>query len=611
MRIKTNNSRSISTDFDMPKKFRLLNNGIETPYLQTSKRSFRILGDIPEYLDIEEIIETPKPKKIVKPMTIKSQPMAVINPNDVLVLNQVAQDLELEQNVLNEKQKDLENKQLYLDIQNQNLLQNVEAVKQLETDNLQKIEENKNSLVNLAYEIGKTNELVNSDFTASVNLIEEHKQSANPHNITKSTIGLDKVNNTSDIDKPISKAVEIALEDKADKQDVEDIKTEIEVYKKKADRIDRGLANFTGGIGGNELPIGGLEGQVLAKKTDRTGEYEWIDVSDGTSDHNKLKNRDLDNQHPISAITGLQDNLTLLANEDITLKAQIDANAEYISSLQEDTTTIKNDLDDLGDQVAGIEEKIPETASSTNPLVDKAYLDSVILSLPEFKIEVVDALPETGEEKIIYLVPKDSEEPDVHDEYIWVNSSFELIGTTQVDLTGYVKNTDYATYTVGGVVRAGGGFFVDTNGLASCGIYSQTQYDNNIGNGYFISKGTLENIKKDIVERAVSEDGAELSGYVKDTDYPDNGGVSAGVVKIKSTNGLYVSSGTLHGNPISLSSYSTFSSYALICKGTVENIKNDLVKRAITTNDIELTDEEKAQAQSWLGVSSGLTIRRL
>lgn len=396
MRIKTDNKRNISVDFDMPRKFRLLNNGIETPYLQTSKRSFRVLGDIPEYLDVEEIIETPKPKKIVKPMAIKSQPMAVINPNDVLILNQVAQDLELEQNILNEKQNDLENKQIYLDIQNQNLLQNIENVKQLETDNLQKIEENKNSLVNLAYEIGKTNELVNSDFTTSVNLIEEHKKAVNPHNITKSTVGLDKVDNTSDIDKPISKAVEIALQDKANIQDIEDIKTEIEVYKKKAERIDRGLANFTGGIGGNELPVGGLEGQVLAKKTDRTGEYEWIDVSSGgeASDHNKLINRDLANQHPISAITGLQENLTLLANEDISIKTQIDANADAIlktrndlqaeiddnvgdiSSLQADTTTIKNDLNDLGDQVAGIEEKIPENASNANQLATKFDLEN-------------------------------------------------------------------------------------------------------------------------------------------------------------------------------------------------------------------------------------------
>ena len=398
MRIKTDNKRNISVDFDMPRKFRLLNNGIETPYLQTSKRSFRVLGNIPEYLDIEEIIETPKPKKIVKPMQIKSQQMAVINPNDVLLLNQVAQDLELEQNVLNEKQKDLENKQLYLDYQNQNLLQTIAQVKTLETDNLQKIEENKNSLINLAYEISKTNTELNNNFATSVSLIEEHKQAVNPHNITKDTINLGKVDNTSDMDKPVSNATRVELDTKADKIDVENLKNEVEDYKKKTERINKGLSSFTGGIGGNELPVGGFEGQVLAKKTDKTGDYEWIDVSGGgtggTTDHSRLKNRDKADQHPITAISGLQEVITTLQNEDIILKSQIDANADAIlktrnylqaeiddnvgdiTVLQADTTTVKNDLNGLGDQVSEIEAKIPENASSTNQLATKEYVDT-------------------------------------------------------------------------------------------------------------------------------------------------------------------------------------------------------------------------------------------
>jgi hypothetical protein len=126
----------------------------------------------------------------------------------------------------------------------------------------------------------------------------------------------------------------------------------------------------------------------------------------GTSDHNKLSNRDLANQHPISAITGLQNSLTSLnneidseterrENEDTVLKAQIDANADAIlktredlqsdidnnmaeiSSLQADTTTIKNDLDDLGDEVSTIESKIPQNATSSNQLVPKSYVDNL------------------------------------------------------------------------------------------------------------------------------------------------------------------------------------------------------------------------------------------
>ena len=39
----------------------------------------------------------------------------------------------------------------------------------------------------------------------------------NPHNVTKAQLGLDKVNNTSDLDKPVSTAMSRALDDKVDK----------------------------------------------------------------------------------------------------------------------------------------------------------------------------------------------------------------------------------------------------------------------------------------------------------------------------------------------------------------------------------------------------------
>ena len=74
------------------------------------------------------------------------------------------------------------------------------------------------------------------------------------------------------------------------------------------------------------------------------------------------------------------------------------------------------------------------SASSTNQLVTK----NEVLALPTFTYKVVQELPETGEEKIIYLVPKEGEANDVHDEYIWVNGAYELIGTTAVDLSDYL-----------------------------------------------------------------------------------------------------------------------------------------------------------------------------
>ena len=109
---------------------------------------------------------------------------------------------------------------------------------------------------------------------------------------------------------------------------------------------------------------------------------------------------------------------------------------------QEDTVqnainTLKTDQGGLGEQVSTIESKIPADASETNPLVTK----NEVLALPTFTYKVVTELPKTGEENIIYLVPKAGEGNDVHDEYIWVNSAYELIGTTAVDLSGYLPLT--------------------------------------------------------------------------------------------------------------------------------------------------------------------------
>lgn len=102
-------------------------------------------------------------------------------------------------------------------------------------------------------------------------------------------------------------------------------------------------------------------------------------------------------------------------------------------------STIIAQINDKADGavVSGIEEKIPSSASATNQLATKADLPI------GFDAAVVAELPATGEKGIIYLVPKDGETPDIHDEYIWIDSEqkFEFIGSTAVDLSGYLPTT--------------------------------------------------------------------------------------------------------------------------------------------------------------------------
>lgn len=313
-----------------------------------------------------------------------------------------------------------------------------------------------------------------------------------------------------------------------------------------------------------------------------------------------------------------------------------DAELEHmITEHAEELTTLRGNQASLGDQVSNIESKIPQSASGTNHLITKqqlldeemdirddlnetsselqtqitsqaseiAKLKQEVAGLSSLSFEIVNELPAVGKEGVIYLVPSGGEAPNLRDEYVWVNGAFEVIGSTQVDLTGYVKNTDYATGDVGGVFKRSTAYGLTMlNGHLVAGTDTLAQYQTRL-NYFFIGKGTLENIKKDIVERAVSEDGAVLSGYVKDTDYATN--TKAGVVKAETRIGVTtLTDGSIYPINANLATYTERSGNFFVGKGTLENIKNDLVKRAVTENDITLTDQEKASAQAWLGIDT-------
>lgn len=59
---------------------------------------------------------------------------------------------------------------------------------------------------------------ITDDITALETGLADHESASNPHGITKATIGLDNVDNTSDMAKPVSLAVQAALGGKVDKE---------------------------------------------------------------------------------------------------------------------------------------------------------------------------------------------------------------------------------------------------------------------------------------------------------------------------------------------------------------------------------------------------------
>jgi hypothetical protein len=63
-------------------------------------------------------------------------------------------------------------------------------------------------------------------------------------------------------------------------------------------------------------------------------------------------------------------------------------------------------------------------------------------------ISIVDAVPtvETAQANILYFVPREGDTTgDVYDQFMLIDGAIEAVGTTEVDLAGYVKSTDIET----------------------------------------------------------------------------------------------------------------------------------------------------------------------
>lgn len=102
-------------------------------------------------------------------------------------------------------------------------------------------------------------------------------------------------------------------------------------------------------------------------------------------------------------------------------------------------------LEDLGIQTAGeYLTAIPEEYITEEELVNKdyatrAYVIEQVGKAEHFSREIVQSLPVTGKDNVIYLVLKEGEGKDIYDEYLWINETvgYEFLGTTAVDLSNY------------------------------------------------------------------------------------------------------------------------------------------------------------------------------
>lgn len=91
------------------------------------------------------------------------------------------------------------------------------------------------------------------------------------------------------------------------------------------------------------------------------------------------------------------------------------------------------------------------TADGTNAVTGKAVYDFVtaaIAGISGFHAEIVSELPASGQSNILYLVAKSTAASgDGYDEYLYINGAWERVGSTDIDLSGYVQAAEMHAIT--------------------------------------------------------------------------------------------------------------------------------------------------------------------
>lgn len=171
------------------------------------------------------------------------------------------------------------------------------------------------------------------------------------------------------------------------------------------------------------------EGSIAKAKTDA------IAAAKTYTDKEVAKKADLKHTHKIADVTGLQGALDGKANAVHThTTAQVDGLDAALASKANKATTLAG---------YGITDAYTTTQTDSK-------IAAAIASAPHLKRQIVEELPAVGsaDANTIYMVPQDKgsvEDPGTttshYNEYMLINGAFELIGSSQVDLSGYATET--------------------------------------------------------------------------------------------------------------------------------------------------------------------------
>ena len=223
---------------------------------------------------------------------------------------------------------------------------------------------------------------------------------------------------------------------------------------------------------------------------------------------------------------------------------------------------------------------------------EPADIISAIAAIPQFKLTIVSELPETGEKMTLYFVPKTGADTDVHDEYIWIeeNSKYEYVGTTAVDLTDYVKKTDFATSEKAGIAKINLAYGININNQALTILKASDNEVKGKGNLYRpivpanLDLAVKTGVTTNTIELTDDEKTSARTwlGAIGNADYAQ--GAVGGVVKTSAYYGVGTNAqGFLLASQKSLSDYDKGDNAMFVAKGTLSNVLTQYSKTVLTT----------------------------
>ena len=281
----------------------------------------------------------------------------------------------------------------------------------------------------------------------------------------------------------------------------------------KAGTIDMQLV-ITEGTNENEIPIFKsnmfyvtCRTSINAEIEEEEGYYSWIEIANTKLNEVDEAIEELASQSNYAKEQG--DYAKEQANNII--KANVEASKiidKFEDNVNEYTTAFDNNASEK------LKSYNDNYVAKTNKFDDN--YDNKVSQFNDNAVNKINDYNSNAEQKIVEY---DKHSEELNNKIEEVKKAIpEKVSELENDLN-YVKNTDYATNSAGGVIKANVGLFVDAKGYVGVKAYDYEEYKSKTNN-YFVGKGTLENVIKGKKLETANNKVTSISPNSTDEQYP-------------------------------------------------------------------------------------------